>query len=50
MLINVLRERKEIILFLAMFTLFTYFAVVRVEHLEKNVVSNENSAKLVYNK
>ena len=50
MLYNVLRERKELVLFLVMFTLFTYFAVVRVDHLEKNVVNHENNTKLVYSK
>ena len=50
MLNNILRDRKEMVLFLLMFTLFTYFAVVRVDHLEKNVVSHENNIKLVYNK
>ena len=50
MLYNILKERKELVIFLIMFTLFTYFAIVRVDHLEKNVVNHEINSKLVYNK
>lgn len=50
MLNNVLREGKGMIIFLLMFIVFTCFAVIRVDHLEKESFNHEISNKIVYNR
>ncbi len=50
MLNNVLKQRKELFLFLLMFILFAYFAVIRVDHLENGYINHENIIEMVYNK
>lgn len=50
MLSNILKEGKCIIIFLIMFILFAYVAIIRVDHLEKANFNHEISNKIVYNK
>ena len=50
MLNNVLVEGKGMIIFLLMFIVFAYFAVIRVDHIEKSNFNHEISNQIVYNK
>ncbi len=50
MLSNVLREGKGMIIFLLMFIVFAYFAVIRVDHIEKSSFNHEISNQIVYNR
>jgi len=50
MLSNVLRESKGIIIFLLMFIVFAYVAVIRVDHVEKSSFNHEISNQIVYNR
>lgn len=50
MLNNVIKENKEIIIFLIMFITFTFFAIIRVDHLEKSNFNRESMKEIVYNK
>lgn len=50
MLINILKERKDMLVFILMFIIFTCFAIIRVDHLEKESINHEISNKIVYNR
>ena len=50
MLSNVLREGKGMIVFLLMFIVFVYFAMIRVDHIEKSSFNHEISNQIVYNR
>ena len=50
MLLNLIKERKEILLFLLMFIVFTFLASIRVDNLERNSVYSAKEEKVVYNK
>lgn len=50
MLNNVLRDGKGMIIFLLMFIVFTYFAIIRVDHLENSSSNHEISREIVYNR
>jgi len=50
MLSNVYEENKGIIIFLLMFVIFAYVAVIRVDHVEKSNFNHEISNQIVYNK
>jgi len=50
MLSNVLKEVKGMIIFILMFIVFAYFAVIRVDHIEKSSFNHEISNQIVYNR
>lgn len=50
MLNNVLREGKGMIIFLLMFVIFTYFAIIRVDHIESSNFNHKISNEIVYNR
>ena len=50
MILNVIKEKKEVLLFLLMFIAFTFFASMRVDNLESNSVYSAKEEKMVYNK
>lgn len=50
MLNNTLKQRKELLLFILMFIIFAYCAILRVDHLENGYINHENIVEMVYNK
>ena len=50
MLSNVLDEGKGMIIFLLMFIIFSCFAVIRVDHIEKSNFNHEKTSQIVYNR